>query len=128
MAYGVGAFLAFTVSWSATRLGFDKERSFYPTLMIVIASYYVLFAVMGGSIQGLLLEAMIMTGFISLSILGFRHSLWFVVAALLAHSVFDFFHESILANLGAPHWWPEFCLAYDSIAGIYLAWLISQAR
>jgi hypothetical protein len=30
----------------ATVVGFDRERAFYPTVMIVIASYYVLFAAM----------------------------------------------------------------------------------
>jgi hypothetical protein len=46
MDYVIGVALAFVVSAFAALAGFDRERVFYPTLLIVIASYYVLFAVM----------------------------------------------------------------------------------
>lgn len=50
--------------------------------MIVIASYYALFAVMGGSIQVLMLESMVIVAFLGASIADFKRSLWVVVAAL----------------------------------------------
>ncbi len=53
----MGAALALSVGLSATFLGLDRDRAFYPTVMIVIASTYGLFAVMGGSIQVLGLES-----------------------------------------------------------------------
>jgi hypothetical protein len=57
LAYLVGALLAFAVGGLGTVVGLDRDRAFYPTVMVVIASYYVLFAVMGGSTQALLIEA-----------------------------------------------------------------------
>jgi len=51
-----------------------------------------------------------------------------VVAALIAHGVFDFVHGRIVSNPGVPAWWPSFCLAYDVGAGVYLAWLLSSSR
>ncbi len=51
MEYPVGAGLALAIAALASCAGFDRGRAFYPTLMVVIASYYGLFAVMGGSIQ-----------------------------------------------------------------------------
>jgi hypothetical protein len=45
--YVIGLILAVAVAGSATVVGFDRERAFYPTVLIVIASYYVLFAAMG---------------------------------------------------------------------------------
>jgi hypothetical protein len=45
----VGALLAFTVGLMATAVGLARDRAFYPTVTIVIASYYALFAVMGAS-------------------------------------------------------------------------------
>jgi hypothetical protein len=48
MEYVIGFALALAVVGAATMIGLDRERSFYPTVLIVIASYYVLFAVMGG--------------------------------------------------------------------------------
>ena len=50
MEYIVGIVLALTTTILATIVRLDRDRAFYPTLMIVIASYYGLFAVMGGSI------------------------------------------------------------------------------
>jgi hypothetical protein len=57
MAYAVGIALAFVVSGFARVTGFDRDRAFYPAMAIVIASYYVLFAVMSGSTHALVVEA-----------------------------------------------------------------------
>lgn len=128
MEYLVGIVLALAVSLSASFVGFDKDRAFYPTLMMVIASYYGLFAVMEGSIGVLVRESVVMAAFIGASILGFRRNLWFVVGALLAHGVFDLAHGHIIVNAGVPVWWPMFCLTYDIAAAGYLAWLLRQSR
>jgi hypothetical protein len=45
----VGACLAFAVGIFATVVRLDRDRAFYPTVAIVIASLYSLFAVIGGS-------------------------------------------------------------------------------
>ncbi len=50
----VGAFLAFGVGLFATAVGLDRDRAFYPTVTIVIASYYALFAVMRASMHAFL--------------------------------------------------------------------------
>ena len=39
MAFLIGAVLALTADFSATYLGLDRDRAFYPSVMIVIASY-----------------------------------------------------------------------------------------
>jgi hypothetical protein len=116
------------VSLSATIVGFDRDRAFYPTLMIVIASYYGLFAVMGGSVQALTMESVVMAGFLLVSILGFKLNLWLLVGALFAHGVFDFVHGHFISNPGVPAWWPMFCLTYDIAAAGYLAWLLSRSK
>jgi len=108
----------------ATVVGLDRDRAFYPTVMIVIASYYALFAVMGGTFHALFIEASVATAFLAVTILGFKYSLWFVVAALGAHGIFDVFHGQVIANPGVPVWWPAFCLTYDGVAAGYLAVLL----
>jgi hypothetical protein len=52
--------------------------------------YYILFAVMGGSVRALILESIVMSAFVCVAVLGFRLNLWLVVVALAAHGVFDF--------------------------------------
>lgn len=127
MAYLIGIILALAVGVLATLVGFDRDRAFYPTVMIVIASYYVLFAVSGGATDVIAIEAAIMAVFAGLAIVGFKRSLWLVVAALAAHGLFDWFLAPRIPNAGVPPWWPQFCLAYDVVAAAYLAYRLSRA-
>jgi len=120
--------LALGVGFFATAMGLDRDRAFYPTVTIVIALYYVLFAVMGGSTPALVLESIAGVGFLLGAALGFRLSLWIAVAALAAHGGFDLVHASVISNPGVPIWWPEFCLTYDVTAAAYLAWLLRSGR
>jgi hypothetical protein len=50
------------------------------------------------------------------------------VVALVTHGVFDLTHATLVDNPGVPAWWPPFCLAYDVMAGAYLAWLLRTGR
>ena len=45
----IGIALALAVCVFARAVAFDRDRAFYPAVLIVTASYYVLFAVLGGS-------------------------------------------------------------------------------
>jgi hypothetical protein len=124
----VGALLAVTVGLMATAAGLDRDRAFYPTVTIVVASYYVLFAVMGASTHALLLEALVGSIFLAAAISGFRSSLWVVAVALAGHGILDFTHDRVISNQGVPPWWPAFCAAYDLTAAAYLAWLLKTGR
>jgi hypothetical protein len=44
-------------------IGFDRDRVFYPTLLIVIATYYALFAIIGCSRRTLLIESLVVSAF-----------------------------------------------------------------
>lgn len=121
MEYLVGALLALGVGVFATVVGFDRDRAFYPVVLAVIASYYALFAIMGGALDVMAVEAMILGGFLAASVAGFWSSLWLVVVALLGHGVLDFVHPHLITNPGAPVWWPMFCLTFDVAAAAYLA-------
>jgi len=96
-------------------------------VLIVIASYYVLFAVMSGSVETVLLESIMMVLFALAAVAGFKASPWIVVAALAGHGVQDAVHSHIIANAGVPAWWPAWCLAYDVGAAGALAWILMRA-
>ena len=124
----IGIGLGLAVCVLATMIGLDRDRAFYPTIMIVIASYYALFAIMGRSLHALATESIAIAAFLLISIVGFKKNLWLIVGALCAHGVFDFVHDSLIADQGVPTWWPAFCLSFDLIAGAYLAMLIARQR
>jgi len=124
MPYLIGAGLALAVGGAATVIGLDRDRAFYSTVLIVIASTYALFAVMGASDHVLAAETAVIMIFVAAAIIGFKYSLWFVVAGLAAHGMLDAVHGQLITNPGAPTWWPGFCLAYDLVAAAYLAGVI----
>lgn len=124
MNYVIGIGLSAVVAAFGRWSGFDRDRGFYPTILIVVALYYVLFAVMGGSTQALIIESIIMLAFAGLAVAGFKRSLWIAAAALAAHGIMDLFHGHLVTNPGVPEWWPGFCLGYDVGAGLWLAFII----
>lgn len=128
MGYAVGFVLALVVAAFARLAGLDRDRSFYPTVLIVVASYYVLFAVMGGAPRALVGELMVMGLFVALAIGGLKWSSWMVAAGLAGHGIFDFVHASVVSNPGVPEFWPAFCGAYDVTAGVLLAYISRDAR
>jgi len=124
MEYVIGVALAVVVGLFAGALGFDKDRSFYPVVLIVIAFLYVLFAAIAGSTSAMVVETLPALLFVAAAAVGFKKTLWIVVGGLAIHGVFDFIHHGIISNPGVPEWWPAFCLAYDITAAAYLGVLI----
>lgn len=126
MAYLIGLVLSGGAAVFARVVGLDRDRAFYPTVTIVIALYYVLFAVMSGDIRTVLLEAAAMMVFAAAAVVGFRSSPWIIVAALAGHGVFDAVHGHIMDSAHVPVWWPAWCLSYDVGAAAGLAWLLHR--
>jgi len=78
MGYLIGLILA--LAGLASMAGLDRERAFYPTVLIVIAAYHALFAVMGASGWILVVEIVVATGFLLFALVGFKRNLWLVAA------------------------------------------------
>lgn len=126
MEFLVGVTLALVVSIFATVAGLDRDRGFYPVVLIVIALLYDLFAAMAGSVPALGLDTLAMVAFVVAAVVGFKTSLWLVVAALVGHGLFDYVHSYLITNPGVPAWYPNFCLGYDVMAAFYLGWLLTR--
>src|SRR4030081_1417798 len=118
MEYLSGVVLALAAAGTATAIGFDRERSFYLTLLIVIATYYLLFAATGYSMRDrsghvVLVESLVAGSFLLVALLAFKISLLLAVAVLVGNGFFDFVHEDFFHNPGVHHCWPGFCLEVD---------------
>ena len=123
MPIAVGTILAICVALFAHVAGFDRGKVFYSTVLIVVGSYYVLFAVMAGG-SGLVTELAFFALFAMLAVAGFKTSLWLVVAGLALHGLFDFVRLGPLPGSGVPAFWPGFCASYDFVAAAGLAILM----
>ena len=102
MEYLTGVGLALVVCAFAALVGSDRDRVFYPTLVIVIAAYYIFFAMIGSSRPVLVLESLIAGAFLALAVAGFKKNLWLIVSALAGHGAFDFFHHLFIQSPGGP--------------------------
>jgi len=126
MPYLIGVVLALGVALFARIVGFDRDRAFYPTVLIIIASVYGLFAVVGGSMSALVVECSCGLIFVVLAVVGFKTCAWVVVVGIVGHGLFDFIHVKFITDPGVPSYWPAFCGAYDVTAGLVLAWLLTR--
>jgi hypothetical protein len=126
MEYLIGIVLAAFVCVFGMLAGFDRERVFYPTLLMPIATYYVLFAVMGRSTPALITESLVACAFLVLALAGFKRNLWVAAGAIAGHGLFDFCHHVFIHNPEVPAWWPGFCGSFDILAGGFLAMLLMR--
>ena len=94
MEYLIGFVLALGVLSLARVTGLDRDRAFYVAVVMTIASYYVLFAVLGGSMHTLLVESAVMSAFVLVVLIGFKSNYWLVAASLAGHGVFDAFPDA----------------------------------
>jgi len=106
-------------------VGMTRERSLFPSALIAIASFYVVFAIQAEQTNTIIINVFVTAAFILLSILGFVRSLWLVVFGLIAHGIFDAAY-AVSGMSPAPDWWGVFCIAIDVIWGLALAVLIMQ--
>jgi hypothetical protein len=128
MPYLIGLILALVVCMFALLTGFDRERAFYATVVLVVAHYYIVFAAMGATTSVLIAESAGAAVFFALAVMGFKTSPWIIAAALAGHGVYDFFHHLIIHDPGVLVWWPDFCLGFDVLAAAFLAILLIRRR
>lgn len=127
MVYLVGIALAIAVGVFTAVSGFDRDRSVYPLILVVIASYYCLFAILGCG-SALFWEMGVFVAFALTATIGFRTNLWIVVVTLMGHGLLDWYHDQLISNAGVPAWWPIFCLSFDAAAGAHLAWRLLSGK
>lgn len=127
MEYIVGITLALFFCAAAAGLGMDRERVFYPAVVMAVASYYLAFAVVDGRNGVMLSEVAIAAVFIAGAVAGFKLNPWIAVVALGGHGVMDAFHDHLVHNIGVPQVWPGFCMSFDVTAAVIVA-LVMLAR
>lgn len=120
-----GVLLAVVVAAFGKVTQFEQDRGFYPTVLIIIASYYVLFAILGGSSHALLWESVVAVAFSAIAVFGSLRFPLLAGAAIAAHGLFDLVHHVIIQNPGVPSWWPIFCASVDVPLGL---WVMSLYR
>ena len=127
-AAAIGVALAAATMIFVRVIGLDRDRAFYPVVLIVVASFYILFAVIGKQGGDLFVAVAQWAFFAALAVVGFRSSLWVVAAGLVGHGLFDFVHHLLATGRGMPIWWPDFCASFDLAAGIGFGLILLLGR
>jgi hypothetical protein len=128
IAFITGVGLALVLAIFGKLTGYEKDRSFFPTLLIVIASYYLLFAILDGSVSTILIEIAVAAFFIVLAIWGSYQFPLIVGAGIALHGIFDFMYGYFYLNNGVPVWWPAFCAGIDIPFGLWVMYLSYKTR
>src|SRR5690606_25904059 len=117
----VGLTLALGVSLGGTLAGLDRDRAFYAAVSLAVGTYYILFAVMGGSSEALIGEVAAYAVLAVVAVLGFRRNLCLVAFALVGHGGFVVFYGHLFANDGVPACRSTFCMRYRVPGVLYYA-------
>ena len=104
--------------------GVARERGSYAVAMVAIAVFYPVFAV-GRGWDTFAFHAIVASLFIVLAILGARKSLWWIVAAMVLHGLFDIL-DGLRAPDPSPDWWGPFCLGVDLAIAAALSFLLMR--
>ncbi|MBY8964505.1 hypothetical protein [Algiphilus sp.] len=128
MDYVAGVLVASAFITLCHSLGLDRERSFYPLVMIVIALAYVLLAASDDAFVIAGVETALALVFVVAAVVGYRSNLWIVVAALIGHVGFDLAHAALWPTPVVPTWYAGFCLAADGLLAVHLSFLLLSGR
>jgi hypothetical protein len=128
IAFIIGVALAIALSIFGRLTGYEKDRSFFPTLLIVIASYYLLFATLTDSVSTLLIEIAVALFFAVIAVWGSFKFPVLVGAGIALHGFFDFTYGHFYINSGVPVWWPAFCAGIDIPFGLWVMYLSYKTR
>lgn len=124
----IGVLSAVAIAALARFTRFDRDRSFYATVLVIIPTYYIVFAVMGGSSQALVWELAAAVAFSTVAIVGALHLPLLVGVGIVAHGLFDLVHYMMIQDAGVPDWWPGFCGSLDVVLGLWVMGLSRSSR
>lgn len=122
----IGITLGIVLAIFARTTKFDRDRSYHAVVLIVIATYYVLFACMGN--DAIVAEIFVASLFSIVAVLGALR--WRILSGvgIFLHGVFDLIHGYIISNPGMPIWWPAFCSSIDIVLGLWVIFLVVTKR
>ena len=96
----------------------------WPLILLTLPIYYMLFGLLAGDMQVILLELLYGIPFILLGVVCWKMgSVWMVyvlAAGWLMHGVYDFTHDHFFENPGVFTWYPAFCALIDVFVAVYL--------
>ena len=92
-----------------------NRRRVFGAGLIIAAFIYVVFALVGGTVEGVLIELGGVVLFGIFAFLGVRGSVYFLALGWVAHVGWDLLLHPIQSSSYAPWWYPVVCIGFDLI-------------
>lgn len=131
-ALAVGVISAVVVVLLFDAWGLEKTRWAYPVLLAEFPVNYWIFAINGSDSAALLNELVVGLVFMVVAFIAYKVkssvTLLLLAFGYVMHAAYDFSHNFLFFNAGAPTWWPEFCAPVDVLIGAYIAYLAFSFR
>jgi hypothetical protein len=126
-ALAIGAVTALIVVLLFKAWGLEQTKWAYPVLLAEFPVNYLGFAIYGSDSAALLKEFLAGLAFLAVAYIAYKFksfaTLLFLAVGYVMHAAYDFYHNLVFVNAGAPTWWPEFCGSIDVLIGAYVAYL-----
>ena len=122
----IGVVLAVVMAFLARITNFDRDRSYYAVVLIVIATYYVLFACIAN--EAIIAEIIVASVFSIIAIAGALRWPILLGVGIVMHGVFDLTHGYLITNAGVPVWWPAFCASIDIVLGAWVIYCVKTKK
>ncbi len=122
MDYLGGAVAAACVCAFGTLVGYDRDRAYYPMVLALLTMVSTAVAAADTSLGSVARDLGVFAAFLAVAVLGYRTSLWLVIAGFLAHAAIATARASALIDVGGPAWWTASSFSFDLVVGVYLGW------
>lgn len=130
LSFVSGGLMGLLIAALARAVKLDQHRFFAPVVLIIVAAFYVGFALLGGVSQIIMKELAAAFLFLILAIAGGAFYIPIAIFGLLLHGVFDVFHNAYVMNPHVPSWWPALCAGFDIAVAFWVwrLWKQGEAR
>lgn len=112
----VGVVLGLLTSLSMGWVGMMTERRAAAAVLVAIAAFYPVFALVEGDVTSIVVHLAIFAVFLTCAALGNARGLLLIGLAIVAHGVFD--AVTLWTGHPGPEWWPFFCAGFDLSIGL----------
>jgi hypothetical protein len=126
-AFVIGSVIAVVVVLVFKAIRLEQAKWAYPALLATFPVNYWIFAIYASDVAALHKELLVGLVFLAVAYAAYKFksfvTLLLLAAGYVLHAAYDFHHELLFVNTGAPGWWPEFCGSIDVLIGAYIAYL-----
>lgn len=117
----IGTLIAVACIWAFRSNNLKKEVKSWGIALIIAGLVYMGFSFMKYPSEWILIEFLATLFCVLIYILGVKYSSYIIAVGWLVHIFWDYYIHMQINPGYSPEWYPHFCIGFDLLVGIYLA-------